>query len=210
MAKRRTMDTDMFNIPVRKKSINGKQKGNTNERECARTVGLWAQEKFTRVPSSGGLRWKDSRDVASDLVCESPDFYFPLTVETKFLKQIHVDRDLGSRSIVYTVWKQVYADAVRCGKLPMAMLRENGMKKFTGDDGEKYQDYYVVFDKRFGGNLMALYCPRVLQGIDEKTGAILIGFKFSDLYRSFFTYGKFASLIKSSNLVAKFIEYANK
>lgn len=113
----------------RKRGINSKQKGNANERECAKWLTKWVGKKFSRVPQSGGARWENSPFMCGDIVCEDIEYDFPFTIETKHLKTIPTKGKLRSNSRVFTIWKQAKADAERADKKPMLILRKDGMPK---------------------------------------------------------------------------------
>lgn len=124
---KRTIETDIFGYKVAENPINSKRKGDTNERVAAKWLTEWTGVPFTRVPSSGGLRWKNSANVCGDLVCEDDNFEFPFAVETKHLKSIPMPETLRSNSIIFTILEQAKRDADRAGKKPMMILRQNGM-----------------------------------------------------------------------------------
>lgn len=132
MAKRRyrTIETDIFGSVVQD-TINSKKKGDNNERTAAKFITKWCGEKFTRVPQSGGLRWKNASIVCGDLVCENEDFYFPFSVETKHYKSFAIPpydcKFLGLRTKLGTFWKQTENDAQRANKVPLTLARCNGM-----------------------------------------------------------------------------------
>lgn len=123
----RLIEHDLFGTNPRKKGINSKKKGNANELECAKFLKEWTGLEFNRVPQSGGLRWKNSEGVTGDLVCE--DRSFPFSVETKHYKKIVFKPILPSSSFVFKVWNQAQQDAERANKLPLVILRQNGMPK---------------------------------------------------------------------------------
>ncbi len=187
-----SLETDVFGFSGSADRINSKRKGNVNEGTCCKAMKSWTGYKFVRVPMSGGLRWKDSQNVAADLICDEPDVEFRMTVETKHLKKITISRVLKTNSMVFTIWEQVMSDAMRCGKLPMAMLRENGM-----DSGE----YYCILASEYGGALMSLNVPILFSGGNGKYN--IIGFKFSDV-KQHMKYARFDREIVKYNLVTKF------
>lgn len=130
--KHRTFESDLFGHKIGGTSgINSKQKGSNNEREAAVFLEKWTGEKFTRVPSSGGLRWKNSPRVCGDVICENDSFDFKFSVETKHLKDLAVLPVLMPKSKVCTIWKQCKKDSLRASKIPLMLLRKNGMPKGT-------------------------------------------------------------------------------
>lgn len=136
----RTLAHDLFDLPE-KKSINSKQKGMKNERAAAKWMQKWTGHPFTRVPSSGGMHWKDNSTVCGDIVCKEEGVNIPFSVETKHLDKIHIRKKLRANSAIHTIWEQAVTDADRGNKLPLALLRENNMPA-----GE----YYVVFPGDLG------------------------------------------------------------
>ena len=62
----RRVDTDLFG--AKEQSINSKVKGNNNELKAAKWLTKWTGCPFTRTPSSGGLRWKNTANVCGDVV----------------------------------------------------------------------------------------------------------------------------------------------
>lgn len=122
---------EIFGVSKRKKGINSKKKGDHNEREVAKWLKQWSGKEFHRVPASGGLRWKDMVETVGDLVCETD---FPFVVETKHLKKVLALNKSGllrSNSKIFRIWYQCLDEAKRSGKIPILILRENGMKKNT-------------------------------------------------------------------------------
>ncbi len=131
----RTIETDVFGYEVQENPINSKKKGDKNERTAAKWLSEWTGVPFTRVPRSGGLRWKNTANVCGDVVCEDQDFKFPFVVETKHLKRITFTKYLRGNSRIYSIFEQVKEDAQRADKLPLMILRKDGMPAGT----------YVVF-----------------------------------------------------------------
>lgn len=189
--KQRTLETDVFGLPVNTISINSKNKGNSNERACAKYLSEWVGVKFVRVPMSGGLRRDDTDKTVGDIIPDTTDktFYFPFTVETKHLKSIAHQRILRSSSAIFKIWEQPHSDSLRSGKLPMALLRSNHMPA-----GE----YYLILDAAQGGSIMALNTPILFSGSNHKFS--LIGFKLSDV-KKHTPYNLFAKQVR--RLVSK-------
>lgn len=127
----RTYITDFLGIEVKEQNpkINSRTKGMTNERDCAKVLEKWAGVPFARVPSSGGLRWKDTVNACGDLICQDQNFDFPFSVETKHLKNLNVTAILRENSFIFTIYQQALRDSQRAEKCPMLILRKNGMKK---------------------------------------------------------------------------------
>lgn len=124
----RTICDDIFGEGYRQ-PINQKKKGNRNELVVCKILEKWTGSPFSRVPSSGGLRWKNNKSICGDVVCTDESVYFPFSVETKHLKELTVRKYLRTNSKVFTIYQQAKRDAERAGKIPMMLLRCNGMKE---------------------------------------------------------------------------------
>ena len=116
--------------------INSKRKGNKNERTGAKVVSAWIGLKFTKVPASGGMRLKDTSLMAGDLMSEEPislnpdDInYMPFIFETKALSRVPYTTPLPDKSKLRNIWKQAMTDSIRSNRIPIALIRENGMPK---------------------------------------------------------------------------------
>lgn len=192
MGMARNIEEDIFGIRL-KSVCNSKVKGNTNERAAAKSFGEWVGVPFVRVPMSGGLRRIDTDKIVGDIIPDTIDksFDFPFVVETKHLQQLVVKRFLSSRSRLFSIWEQPYADAIRSGKLPLALLRSNGFAK-----GE----YYLVLEASQGGTIMAMNCPIAFSGGNHKHS--LIGFMFSDVCKHV-KYEQFAKAVRRLNITSK-------
>ncbi len=89
----------------------------------------WTGMKFTRVPASGGLRWKNSTNTTGDIIADEPNYIFPFSIEAKNMADIrfeHLIYDVQSDIIKF--WKQCWADAKRGNKIPLLLMRYNGLK----------------------------------------------------------------------------------
>lgn len=141
MSQKRTIETDIFGAKVSDDRINSRRKGSSNENRVAKVLSQWAGVPFTRVPRSGGLRWKDTANVCGDVVCEVQAFNFPFSVETKHYKSVKLPIKFctleDKRSIVYTFWDQCLDDAARAKKRPLMLIRQNGMR---------VGEYYLFID----------------------------------------------------------------
>lgn len=114
---------------------NGKKKGSKNERELSKWWQSWTGLEFTRVPASGGLRWKKTDNISGDIVCADPKGIrkFPFTVEAKSYQGINFEHLLlDNKNIkVLQFWEQAKEDAERAQKEPLLFMRYNGMPKST-------------------------------------------------------------------------------
>lgn len=160
-----------------KARMNSKAKGNRGELVAAKFMSKWVGTKFARTPGSGALRWINAAMVCGDLTLEDQTHTFPYTVEIKSYKS--ADLTLSRvNSKVFTFWKQAEEDAKRAGKIPMLLVRTNGMPK-----GEFM--VYVEFNKA-SAELIRL--PAVVGGglIGYESKCLLEFIKFStfDAYQN--------------------------
>lgn len=129
--------------------INSKAKGSKNERDVCKWWKDWTGYEFSRVPSSGGLRWSRTTDTTGDILCSDQKHYlrFPFSIECKNYKDINFEHILlGNKNVkVLQFWEQAVGDAERGGKLPILMMRYNGMKK---------GDYFFVVSETIGALLV--------------------------------------------------------
>lgn len=113
-------------------SINSKKKGNKFERIVAKFWSTWTGYEFNRTPQSGGLHWKNSENVVSDIVCTDPlhSRRFLFSIEAKCHKDINFEHLLlNVKSKIREFWKQASEDSKRVNKIPILMMRYNGMPK---------------------------------------------------------------------------------
>jgi hypothetical protein len=111
-------------------AVNAKKKGNRGERQARDFWKGWTGLEFERVPQSGGLRWKKADNISGDLTCTEPNYIFPYSIEVKFPKEIKFEHLLYSvKSDIIKYWAQAVEDAVRSVKIPLLMMRYNGLPK---------------------------------------------------------------------------------
>ena len=123
---------------------NGKKKGNKGEREVANWFKKWTGYDFTRIPASGGLRWKNVKDTVGDIICtdDKHSGRFPFSVESKKYKEIEIlPCIIGQKANTLTFWEQAKDDGDRGGKEPILFMRYNNMKRNT---------YFVVVNEDIG------------------------------------------------------------
>jgi Holliday junction resolvase len=109
--------------------INSRTKGNKNERNLAKLFETWTRKKFSRTPSSGGLRWKNSQTVG-DIVCTTEGHFFPFSIEAKSHREINFEHLLYlDEPKILEFWAQAVGDAQRADvkKIPILFMRYNGM-----------------------------------------------------------------------------------
>lgn len=113
--------------------VNSKNKGGKFEREIAKLFTDWTGYEFSRVPASGGLRWKKADNISGDITCSDPEGISKqlFSVECKFHKEISFEHILlgNKKCKILEFWEQACNDAERCNKNPMLIMRYNGMPK---------------------------------------------------------------------------------
>lgn len=116
-------------------AVNGKRKGNKNERNLCKWWTTWSGLEFSRVPASGGLRWQKKDDITGDIICTDSKYSrrFPFSIEAKAYKDIRFEHlILGNTRIkIIEFWEQAKEDGIRGGKQPILFMRYNGMPAST-------------------------------------------------------------------------------
>lgn len=129
--------------------INSRNKGNRAERVAADLFQKWANKPFSRTPSSGGLQWKSSH-VKGDITCTKEGHYFPFCVEIKNHKDIDFNHLLVPKikhCAILEFWTQCKRDADACDKIPLLLMRYNGLSK---------DFFFVVLEQSFLKTITAL------------------------------------------------------
>ena len=141
--------------------VNSKNKGNKNEREVAKLFKKWTGYDFTKVPTSGGLRWKRTTDTAGDIICSDNIHYrrFQFSIEAKFHEDIRFEHIIlpNTKVKVLEFWTQAKEDAQRAGKIPLLFMRYNHMPKNMHFVGVNKQYLEEVLDKHITNNLGRLH-----------------------------------------------------
>jgi hypothetical protein len=107
--------------------MNSRRKGAKNERVIAKVLAKWTGKEFAKTPASGGLQWKAAMS-KGDVVCTTEGHYFPFCIEGKFYVKIDFNHLLLPQdSDIMAWWKQCRRDAEKCNKVPMLLMRYNGM-----------------------------------------------------------------------------------
>lgn len=111
--------------------INSRSKGAKNEREIAKVLEIWTKKKFAKTPASGGLQWQSSIS-KGDVVCTTEGHFFPFCIEGKFYNKIDFSHLLtpNIKNVdIKVFWAQCLRDAKKCRKIPMLLMRYNGLPK---------------------------------------------------------------------------------
>jgi hypothetical protein len=165
------IDTELFGVVHIAKKINSKVKGNRNELEVTKILTDWTGHEFTRVPMSGGLRWKNRMDICGDVINVDPTFHFPFSVEAKSYKNVglasEMPGDLRKNSVIYTFFEQCKRDAGAVNKIPMLIVRQNGMAS---------GQFYVFL------SLTLLQIMKIYNYIHPKYEGELLGFKSKEFF----------------------------
>ena len=131
--------------------INGRSKGNKGERVAAAVLSDWTNKKFARVPSSGGLQWKNS-NAKGDIVCTEEGHFFPFCVEVKSYAELNFEHLLYlDKAEVLKFWAQCIRDANLAKKCPILMMRYNGLPKkffFIAIPAKIYHHHFSEHIKR--------------------------------------------------------------
>ena len=113
--------------------VNSKQKGGRFERSICKWFTQWTGYEFNRVPASGGLRWKNAENITSDVACTDTRHSrrFCFSVECKSYKDLNFEHILLQKKTckILKFWKQASEDANRAKKLPILIMKYNGMPK---------------------------------------------------------------------------------
>lgn len=111
--------------------MNSKTKGNRFERTICKYFKEWTGYEFSRVPQSGGLRWKKADNISSDIICSDKvhSRRFPCNIECKFHKEIKFEEILlGNKNCkIFDFWEQVLNDSSRANRIPLLIMRYNNM-----------------------------------------------------------------------------------
>lgn len=110
--------------------INGKKKGAKGERMAIEFLRSFTKMDFARTPASGGLRWGKAENIAGDIVCIEKNYIFPFGIEVKFVKELKFNHLLYlGESQIREFWEQCTRDCKRAEKIPMLLMRYNGLPK---------------------------------------------------------------------------------
>lgn len=160
-------------------AINGKKKGGKYERVVSKLFEDWTGYEFARVPQSGGLRWKATDNITGDILCSDPDHKndYCLSVECKTRESIDFNHLLlpVKNCAILDFWEQSKSDAIRGKKIPIVVMRMNGMPKST---------QFIILETRVF-NSIRIHLPMKHGYIKfNGKGERLIIFRSEDLFNS--------------------------
>ena len=111
--------------------VNSRSKGRRGEVKAKEVLQKWTGMEFHRVPASGGLRWKKTDNITGDLICGHPTHRFDFSIEVKNYREINFEHLLMPqvKSIITNeFWPQCLKDADRGKKIPLLMMRYDGIR----------------------------------------------------------------------------------
>lgn len=159
--------------------INSRSKGARNERQIAEIFTKWTKRKFAKTPASGGLNWKSAFS-KGDIVCTKEGHYFPFCIEAKSYEKIDFSHLLtpGIKNIdILKFWEQCERDAKKCNKIPILMMRYNGLPKGF---------YFLVVTQQFAKEIHHLL-PEFMVSLryhDYKTDKPLMILRSTDFFKA--------------------------
>lgn len=136
------VETNIKTQRNRKKGINSKKKGNSNENECRKIFDeRFSFTNFHRSPSSGAFvggsnfyrkgQLNESQNLVfvGDIYCSRDDFKF--TIEHKAYKEAFFWDLFNESSDLHSWFKQAQSDADSVGKQPMLIVKYNNKKRIV-------------------------------------------------------------------------------
>lgn len=105
------------------------QKGNRGQRMAVDVLKKWTHKKM-KSSSQFGMGGFNFDPHKGDILCYTEGHFFPFTVEVKFYKDINFCQLLQpnlKNVMILDFWDQVAGDAKICKKVPMLMMRFNGL-----------------------------------------------------------------------------------
>lgn len=140
---------------------NSKNKGSKFERVVSKFFESWTGYKFSRTPGSGG--WAKAKDSFGDITCVDPKHgtRFPLSIECKSYNDIRFEHILlGNKTCkILEFWEQACRDADKSKKVPMLIMKYNGMpsgEAFVVLDKEMYNQWVAHDLPAFGKPVMGM------------------------------------------------------
>ena len=110
--------------------LNARSKGRRGEMQAVEFMKEWTGMDFRRTPGSGGLRGHVADYTEGDIVCVKKNYIFPLCLEVKNYKELNFSHLLYDvKSDILGFWKQTKDSAKRAEKIPILLMRYNGLPK---------------------------------------------------------------------------------
>lgn len=105
------------------------KKGNRGQLMARDVLQEWTHKKM-KSSSQSGMPGYNHDPHKGDILCNTEGHFFPFTVEVKFYKEINFCQLLQpnlKNVLILDFWAQVEFDAKKCHKIPMLMMRFNGL-----------------------------------------------------------------------------------
>lgn len=112
-------------------AINTRKKGNRAQKNVINVISKWANKKFKSSKQFGGPNWNHDPHVG-DILCDTEGHFFPFCIEVKFYEKIDFSHLLVPKIKniqILDFWKQCTDDARNTQKVPILMMRYNGLPK---------------------------------------------------------------------------------
>ena len=74
------------------KRINSRSKGARTEKALITFMEEWSGYEFSRVPASGGLRWRKTDNITGDIICSDDGHRCLISFEVKARKEIDFEK----------------------------------------------------------------------------------------------------------------------
>jgi len=109
------------------KRINSRSKGARTEKALITFMEEWSGYEFSRVPASGGLRWRKTDNITGDIICSDDRHRCLISFEVKARKEIDFEKiiNLNVNSEILEFWEQARNDGKRGNRIPMLFMRYN-------------------------------------------------------------------------------------
>lgn len=130
------------------------QKGNRGQLMARDVLQGWTHKKM-KSSSQSGMPGYNHDPHKGDILCNTEGHFFPFTVEVKFYKEInfcHLLQPNIKLPLIIEFWAQCFGDAKICKKIPMLMMRFNGLPK---------DFFFVVIEHKFMNHIYGLFTPSI-------------------------------------------------
>jgi len=116
-----------------KNRINSRKKGSRMERKALEGWQKWTKYEFSRVPASGGLRWHKTDNITGDIICTDDRHKCLFSIEVKARNKIDFSKLINTqhKCEIIHFWTQALADGKRGNKIPILMMRYDGLSPNT-------------------------------------------------------------------------------